>query len=138
MTLLRRRLGPGDVDHERLWLGVGALGFLVLVAFRFGMPWPAMTCPWKALTGWPCLGCGTMRALQALAGGSVGSAFRLHPLVTTALALWVAWGAQACVVLLGGRPRLRIVLAAADLSRLRWLAGATVLATWTFLILDGR
>ncbi|GAA2580010.1 hypothetical protein GCM10010411_10710 [Actinomadura fulvescens] len=53
------------------------------------------TCPFLALTGWYCPGCGAMRMVHSLAHGDVGAAFGLNPLLFLLLPvlgyLWVAW-----------------------------------------------
>ncbi len=47
-------------------------------------------CPSRALTGLYCPGCGTLRALHALAHGRVGAAFALNPLMVLSIPLVVA------------------------------------------------
>ncbi len=53
------------------------------------------TCPFLYLTGAYCPGCGSLRAVHALADGDVGTALARNPLTvacTVALAvLWAAW-----------------------------------------------
>jgi hypothetical protein len=44
-------------------------------------------CPFLAATGLLCPGCGTLRALHALAGGHVAEALRLNPLAVLSLPL---------------------------------------------------
>jgi len=68
----------------------GALAVAVgLALYRFD---PAVTrlfppCPFRALTGWQCPGCGTTRAVHALLHGDVGRALELNPLTTLGLPL---------------------------------------------------
>jgi hypothetical protein len=37
-------------------------------------------CPWHALTGWDCPGCGTLRAFHQLTHGNLAAAWRLNPM----------------------------------------------------------
>ena len=63
-------------------------------------------CPFHALTGRPCPGCGLTRALLASARGELGVALRFHPFVP------LVWGGLALVVLAAGlpaRPRARLL-----------------------------
>lgn len=53
-----------------------------------GMP---VLCPLKALTGWPCPGCGLTRALVLCAHGDWQGAFNYHPLgAVFYFTLWIA------------------------------------------------
>lgn len=47
-------------------------------------------CPFHALTGWDCPGCGSMRAVHQLLHGHFAEAFRLNPLpfLLIPLLLW--------------------------------------------------
>jgi hypothetical protein len=53
------------------------------------------TCPFLALTGWFCPGCGSLRALHALVHGDVREALARNPLVVITapvlLVWWVVW-----------------------------------------------
>jgi hypothetical protein len=48
-------------------------------------------CPFRALTGLNCPGCGTTRCLHQLVHGEIGNAFKLNPLFMVFLpfALWL-------------------------------------------------
>ena len=66
-------------------------------------------CPFLAITGWYCPGCGALRAVHALAHGDLMTALARNPFVVVALGcVVVAW-----VLLLGRTVRGRPV---------RWLA----------------
>ena len=62
--------------------------------------WPALPglarflprCPFKELTGLPCLGCGSTRAALALLRGDVGAALGANPLAALGGILFVAGG----------------------------------------------
>lgn len=53
------------------------------------------TCPFLAMTGWQCPGCGTLRAVHALTRGDVVAAIDLNVLTVAMLPVlvlgWVGW-----------------------------------------------
>jgi hypothetical protein len=61
-------------------------------------------CPFRALTGYYCPGCGSLRMIHAMAHGHIGDAFGRNPLAFTFLpvlgCLWVRWAVSA----VRGRP----------------------------------
>jgi hypothetical protein len=76
---------------------IGAAGFVALV--DPGEPGHYPTCPFLALTGYHCPGCGSLRMIHALTHGHVAEAFGRNPLVFATLPLlgylWVRWAAAA-------------------------------------------
>src|SRR5665647_561353 len=72
------------------------------------------TCPFLAITGWYCPGCGALRAVHALAHGDLMTALARNPFVVVALGYvvvaWALWLERTA----RGRP-------------VRWLAPAWVL-----------
>ncbi len=77
----------------------GALGVLVLAASWMddrSVQLPG--CLLKQVTGIPCLGCGGMRALQAISERKIGEAFGFNPLFVGGVALSAGW----LVLALGG------------------------------------
>lgn len=77
-------------------VGLGAVAGLALVAAvdpNESGHYP--TCPFLALTGLTCPGCGTLRALHALTRGDVATGFARNPATMLTLPLlawvWVAW-----------------------------------------------
>ncbi|WP_433472093.1 DUF2752 domain-containing protein [Spirillospora sp. CA-142024] len=84
------------------------------------------TCPFLALTGFQCPGCGSMRTIHALAHGHVQEAFGLNVLTMAMLPLlaffWLRW-ARACAL---DRPvRTKVAHPA-----LIWLLFGTIVAFW--------
>jgi hypothetical protein len=67
------------VTAATLSLAAIALLGVASAAFDFSI------CPFAALTGIPCPGCGLGRATLALAHGDVHAALRLHPLILVVL-----------------------------------------------------
>jgi hypothetical protein len=75
--------------------GVGA-GLWVLAVRDPNQPGLYPGCPFHALTGWWCPGCGSLRGLHALAHGQVGQAISLNAvtlvvLVPLVAAIWGEW-----------------------------------------------
>jgi hypothetical protein len=63
------------------------------------------TCPFLRLTGWFCPGCGSLRAVHALAHGDVGEALARNPLTVACVPLLVTLFALWTRRRLTGRPR---------------------------------
>lgn len=89
-----------------LALALGAVAALAWVAtVDPNEPGHYPTCPFLAVTGWFCPGCGSLRALHALAHGDVVAALGRNPLTVLAapalVAWWVAWAVRSW----RGRPR---------------------------------
>jgi Protein of unknown function (DUF2752) len=84
------------------------------------------TCPFLALTGYYCPGCGSLRMLHAAAHGHVGEAFGRNPLAFAFLPLlaylWTRWALAAA----GGRPMGSVLFR----SWMIWAFIALVLAFW--------
>lgn len=138
MTVRWRPLRPLETDHETLWASV-ALALLVMLALWLEyVEWPPVVCPFHAMTGWPCPTCGATRAVLALARGEFVAALRLNPLVGVGALAAVPYVAYASVVSLLGLPRCRIEFGPRAATMGRVVAVAAVMATWAFLIADGR
>lgn len=83
-------------------------------------------CPFKALTGLDCPGCGVTRALRALVTGHPGRALDHNALFVVVAVVAVVWLAANAVRSRRGRPPLRVRHAAA------WsvAAGVALVAFW--------
>ena len=140
MVIERRALAAREVDHERLWLSVALAGAALVVLWVASghEELPPLICPFRHLTGIPCVGCGGTRALLALARGEVQAAFFWNPLVALTAIGALAWLLYAAVVTLLSAPRLRVRLAARDRFLFRTAAWAVLVGNWMFLILQGR
>jgi hypothetical protein len=105
-------------------LGVlGAAGALLYTVDPGGGP---VLCPFRALTGLACPGCGTTRMLHHLLHGELATAFSYNPLTFLLLpvALWLVFG-WLRTAFGGPRPALPRVPAAWG-----WVAVAGVGAYW--------
>ncbi len=101
-----RRLAPGELDHEALWLGV-SLGAAALGLTWFALGLPRPQCPLHAFTGVPCPGCGTTRAVESLLAGNWPAALLFNPLACAVFAGVVLFDLYALIVLIGRLPRWR-------------------------------
>jgi hypothetical protein len=85
-------------------------------------------CPFRALTGLTCPGCGTTRALHQLLHGHVVAAFELNPLLLLALPvvgfLLILYTMRA----VEGRPMPQVVLP----GKYAWALYALVFGFWVF------
>ena len=89
---------------------------------------PGWQCPWLAVTGRPCPGCGLTRATVALLRGEWRTALTLHAFAPILLA-FLALLASAC--LLPAMARARLV---ERIARLERRAGLTVILLLIFLL----
>ncbi|UCH33739.1 MAG: DUF2752 domain-containing protein [Armatimonadota bacterium] len=91
-------------------------------------------CPFKQLTGLPCATCGTPRMALAFLTFHFADAWRLNPMLASALLI-----GAGCLALryLGGR---RVVIESS--APARWatvaLLAVVVMANWVYLIVAGR
>lgn len=118
-----------DTRNAKLAL-IAVIAFGAAVLYRWN---PATAgfypiCPFFALTGWYCPGCGSLRASHQLLHGNLGAAFDLNPLLVMALP-FVAWEIAARLM---GRPGLR-TLSSASMSAVWVRAMAVILVAYGFL-----
>lgn len=70
-----------------------AIGYLAVVSPDLPGHYP--TCPFLAVTGYYCPGCGSLRAIHALVHGHVGQAFGYNVLAMSMLPvlgyMWLSW-----------------------------------------------
>lgn len=102
-----RRLRPGELDAELIWLCVTVAGAGVAILWlALHLPWPI--CTFRTLTGLPCVTCGATRSAIALLQGDLGMAWRLNPLVFMGICAVLVFDLYALAVLSFRRPRLRL------------------------------
>jgi hypothetical protein len=94
-------------------------------------------CAFKAVTGLPCMTCGTTRTLGRLFHLDLPGAVTMNPLSAAVALALVPWGLMDLVLLPRGRA---LVL---EISRglapfVRVTAVALVFANWAYLIVAGR
>lgn len=94
-------------------------------------------CPFLLVTGWYCPGCGTLRALHALAHGDLATAVARNPLAVCAAAVlpwvWLQWlrhrvSGRATPTVVPGRVVWGVITVVCLFGVLRNLPALTVLA----------
>jgi hypothetical protein len=134
MRIARRPLGPGELDHELVWLAV-SLGSLMLAAiwFKLHFPWPH--CLFLAITGHPCLTCGATRSTIAFIHGDFWSALKWNPAFFVFLCGLSIFDAYAFVALTARTRRLRIVQATPAQKRfVRVIFVIALFSNWVYLL----
>ena len=128
-----RQLGPGETDHELLWLTVSLGGLAAAAAwFALHLPWPR--CLFLAITGHPCLTCGSTRAAFQFFQGNLFSAWRWNPLAFVFLCSVTVFDVYAFAVLAARRPRLRFTLMQSEKIAARILIVALLALNWIYLL----
>lgn len=121
-----RMRGPAAV------LAGAVVGGIVLHVVDPNQPGHYATCPFLALTGLYCPGCGSLRALHALTGGHIGEALARNPLTVTMVVLLAGMFAAWSVRSWDGRPRRTVAPA-----WLIWSLLGVVLAFWVLRNVPG-
>ncbi|GGV44744.1 membrane protein [Actinomadura cremea] len=116
----RRLLSPLGVAV----LAAGAVGYIAAVDPNAQGHYP--TCPFLALSGYQCPGCGALRTVHAVAHGQLGEAVALNVFTVTMLPVlaffWVRWAVA--------RARDRPTRTKAADPRLIWAFFAVVIVFW--------
>ncbi len=103
----RRPLHSDEINHEALWLGVSAsAGIAGALWLRLNLPVPV--CTFHMLTGIPCPGCGSTRAMRQLLEGNFEQALHFNPLTVCVFAAIAIFDLYAVLVLLFRLPRIRV------------------------------
>ena len=109
-------------------LGLGAVATAYVGAVDPNRPGHYPVCPFLALTGWWCPGCGGLRAVHALTRADLGTALHDNVLVVAlcgfTASFWALWALRA----LRGRPR-----PALRVGRPWWVAAAVLVLAFTLL-----
>lgn len=103
-----------------------AAGAGVLRAFNPASAGFFPPCPFRAMTGYLCPGCGTTRALHEILHGNFSAAFRLNPLMMLLLPYVGYMGASSAMETVFGRALPRFFLRPAYI----WTLLVVILAYW--------
>ncbi len=133
-TALRAR--PGATPVGAL-LAACALVAVAMVALLHLDRLPFSVCVFRAVTGFPCMTCGTTRALARLARLDLAGALAMNPLATLGTLALLPWAAADLLLLSRGRA-LSLELSPAAARAVRIGAVAAVLANWAWLVAAGR
>ena len=107
-------------------VAVVAIAVGVLRAFNPATAGFYPPCPFRALTGYLCPGCGTLRALHQLLNGHVGAAFKLNPLMMVLLPCVGYAGASDALEAVFGRGLPRVFLRPVYI----WMLLAIIILFW--------
>ena len=138
VTLVWRPLRPLEVDHEALWLMVGAASVCLLGVALVTPGIQLPRCAFKTITGLPCLTCGVTRTVIALSRGDLERALFLKPLAAVGCALGLLYLVYAAAVLAFRLPRFRPTVSARGARGLRIATVTALAANWAWLIATGR
>jgi hypothetical protein len=140
VKITRQTLGPSETDPE-LVFGVLLLPLTALSAAlltRLPPAWQPI-CFFHRTTGFPCGTCGAMRSFSLLVRLRIAEAWLCQPFLVTLAALGALYVLYSLVVVLGRRPRLRVVGMSV---RAKWtvgvVSGMLFLANWLYLVAAGR
>jgi len=133
-----RRLAPGELDHELIWLSASVLSLSFAAAWlTLGLPWPR--CMFHHLTHLPCVTCGMTRCGIQFLQGHFLAAFKWNPLVFTALCGVIAFDVYALGIFVMRAPRLRIHFLNDRSKRFLRISVISALAlNWVYLLLHWR
>jgi hypothetical protein len=133
-----RRLDPGELDHELIWLSASVLSLAFAAAWlTIGLPWPR--CVFHDLTNLPCVTCGMTRCGIEFFHGHFLAALKWNPLVFGLLCAVVAFDVYAFGTLLTRVPRLRMRVSTQQAKKfLRVSIIAALALNWTYLLLHWR
>jgi hypothetical protein len=133
-----RRLAPGELDHELIWLSASVLSLALAAAWlTIGLPWPR--CVFHNVTKLPCITCGMTRCGIQFFHGNFLAAFEWNPLVFVALCSVITFDVYALATLVTRAPRLRIHSLNDRAKRiLRISVVSAVTLNWIYLLLHWR
>jgi hypothetical protein len=109
------------------WLSL-AIGATYLFIFEPGKSGFFPGCPFRALTGFTCPGCGSTRGLHCLLHGDVVAAFEFNPLMVVALPFLLYALVRYTAAAVSGRPLQKDHLKAKYI----WMLFAVIMSFWVF------
>lgn len=110
-----------------LWATLAA-GAIYLFIFEPGRSGFFPVCPFRALTGFACPGCGATRGLHCLVHGDFVAAFRFNPLVILSLPFLLYTLVRYTNAAMRGRPLRSNQLNAKYI----WLLFVVIMSFWVF------
>jgi hypothetical protein len=137
MRLRVRRLAPGEIDHELLWLSISLVSLgLAAPWLTVGLPWPR--CAFHEITGLPCVTCGMTRCGIQFFHGHFLTALKWNPLVFVFLCGAMIFNLYAFVVLVTRAPRLRAAFGQAEKKYARGIVICALALNWVYLLSHWR
>ena len=110
-----------------IWLSL-AVGAVYLFIFEPGKSGFFLNCPFRALTGFTCPGCGSTRGLHHLLHGDLLGAFQLNPLFVIGLPFMLYAFIRYSSSVIRHRPLKPVQLQAKYI----WVLFVVVLSFWIF------
>jgi uncharacterized membrane protein YccF (DUF307 family) len=98
---------------------------------------PFSVCVFKAVTGLPCLTCGTTRALGRLVRLDLVGGLAMNPLAAAGVLALVPWALADLALLPWGRA-VSLDLSATGARRVRVAVVAALVVNWVWLVAMGR
>jgi len=134
MRVVWRRTPAAGFDHELVWLAVSVAALTGgAVWISLGLSWSQ--CPFLAMTGWPCMTCGTTRATMAFFQGNFLEAFWWNPLAAVALCGLMVFDLYAVAVLMTRAPRWRLTDWTKTEKNILWFVAALAITiNWIYLL----
>ncbi len=134
MRFVWRRVPPEDFNHELVWLAV-SVAAIAAGAVWLGLGLPGLACPFRAVTGYPCLTCGATRCAIAISHGHLLTAWSWNPLAFVALCGVALFDLYAAAVLLTRGPRLHVIdWTRAEKNVVRVAVVVLIVANWAYLV----
>jgi uncharacterized protein DUF2752 len=130
------RAVPGGLPLGAILAGIAGLAALAVGLLHLDAL-PFTVCFFKLGTGWPCVTCGSTRALGRLFHGDLAGAWLMNPLAAVGVLALLPWGAADLALLPRGRS-LGLELSPAAGRIVRTVAIAAVVANWVYLVAAGR
>ncbi|HEY3898663.1 MAG TPA: DUF2752 domain-containing protein [Chthoniobacter sp.] len=132
-----RRLRPGEIDHEVIWLGV-SLACLAGAWLWLHLALPLPGCVFHRVTGLPCPTCGMTRCLRYSFQHDWRAAARINPLGFLGYGAVAAYDIYAAIVVLFRLPRLRFDgLTFRTGQIVRFVVIGAIIVNWAWLIWIG-
>ncbi len=134
MRLIWRRAPAEDFNHELIWLVVSVAAVVAGgVWLGLGLPW--LGCPFRAVTGYPCLTCGATRCAIAFSHGHLSTAWSWNPLAFLALCGVALFNVYAVAVLLARGPRFRVIdWTRSEKNAVRVAVVVLIAVNWAYLL----
>ena len=129
---IRLRAVAGQPPLGAIFLGIGLVTAGIVRLLHLDAL-PFYVCYFRAFTGWPCMTCGSTRALGALAHLDLAAAVAANPLAVVVGVAIGLWG-LADLVLAPRRRALSIEVSPAVARVLRIALVAAVAANWLYLL----
>ena len=110
-----------------LWLSI-AIGATYLFIFEPGKTGFFPACPFRAVTGFTCPGCGSTRGLHRLVHGDVVGAFEFNPLMVLSLPFLLYALVRYTSAAVSGRPIQKHFVK----PKYLWMLCAVIMSFWVF------